>query len=402
MDPIKNSYLSTFAPSPRISRREIFQTLQLPRSSKILVTGAGVFGGWTALNLVRRGYDVTLADSWGPGNSMSSSGGESRLIRAIYGKSKKYFDMTLEAWDGWKELEQSSGTRLLHETGVMWFFNEADSEVREAIIEILDSRNWPYDIVPNKELRSRFPAINSEGLGNVLIEKKAGFLYARKACQKVVEQFVKEGGRYELSQVEPGSIKNKKLQDVKLNRVKGVFDYYVFACGPWLPGMFQDILKGRISVTRQEVNYFRIPGEKMGIYSKILPWIEWDPGDFYYGIPDYDNRGFKIACDNRGEICDPDTMDRVPDMVQVQRSREFLSRRFPDLATAPLIESRVCQYSNTPDGNFILDLHPEAENVWILGGGSGHGFKHGPAMGRIASGIITGEIALDQDFILPG
>jgi len=108
-----------------------------------------------------------------------------------------------------------------------------------------------------------------------------------------------------------------------------------------------------------------------------------------------------VACDIRGEISDPSTMERIPQEEWINRSRDFLSRRFPLLADSPVIESRVCQYTNTGDGNFLLDRHPEYDNIWLLGGGSGHGFKHGPAMGRLASEVISGNRGLDPDFVIP-
>lgn len=393
--------LSTFAPGSRKSSREIIQTQELPPSTRIMVVGAGVFGGWTALQLLRKGYKVSLVDQWGPGNSQSSSGGESRLIRAIYGDNRKYFDMTVQAWEGWRELERVSKKKLVRDTGVLWLFHNEGRDTRKAITSIMDERDWPYEMIGRKDIPIRFPAIESEDLESVLVEEKAGYLLARYACQVVCDQFVKEGGNYEQAVIERGSESSNRRMNILKGREELVNDIVVFAGGPWLPKMFPEVLASKLTVTRQEIHYFGIPAKQTGKFSGLPPWVDWEPGVFFYGIPSSDHRGFKVACDIRGEFSDPSTMERIPQVEWVKRSREFLSRRFPLLADSPVIESRVCQYTNTGDGNFLLDRHPEYDNVWLLGGGSGHGFKHGPAMGKLASEIITGTRQLDPDFVIP-
>ena len=114
-------------------------------------------------------------------------------------------------------------------------------------------------------------------------------------------------------------------------------------------------------------------------------------GKFRYGIPGSDRRGFKIADDTRGPDFDPTNGERVIDPETLKDIREYVAFRFPALRDAPLIETRVCQYEQTPDGHFIIDRHPTNENVWLLGGGSGHGFKHGPAIGEMMADLILGD-----------
>ena len=393
--------LSTFAPGSRKSKREIIQTQELPSSTRIMVVGAGVFGGWTALQLLRKGYKVSLVDQWGPGNSQSSSGGESRLIRAIYGDNRKYFDMTIQAWEGWRELERVSNKKVLNNTGVLWLFHNEGRDTRKAISSIMDERDWPYEILEGKAIPIRYPVIETGDLESVLIEKKAGYLLARHACQVVCDQFVQEGGNYEQAVIERGTPASNRRMGILESGVESMHDIVVFASGPWLPKIFPEILDSKLTVSRQEIHYFGIPAEHAGKFMDLPPWVDWEPGVFFYGIPSGDHRGFKVACDIRGEDSDPSTMERIPQQEWVKRSREFLSRRFPLLERSPVIESRVCQYTNTRDGNFLLDRHPEYDNVWLLGGGSGHGFKHGPALGKLASEIISGNRQLDPDFVIP-
>jgi len=152
--------------------------------------------------------------------------------------------------------------------------------------------------------------------------------------------------------------------------------------------IFPEILGNVINPTRQEVYYFGISDSK---FDNLPCWVDWNPDQVYYGVAQTQGRGFKIACHKRGESFDPNQDDRVPTLSLIEEARNFLGHRFPSLKNAPLLESRVCQYENSPDGNFILDVHPEANNLWIIGGGSGHGFKHGPAVGELATDMILGK-----------
>ena len=175
-------------------------------------------------------------------------------------------------------------------------------------------------------------------------------------------------------------------------------DIFVFACGPWLPGLFPALLQDRIVPTRQEVLYFGPPAGDRRFASPALPaWIDF--GEEVYGVPDLDGRGFKVAIDRHGPVFDPDAGDRVA-VETVPAVRDYLGRRFPGMSDAPLIASEVCQYENTSNGDFLIDRHPELENVWLVGGGSGHGFKHGPAVGEYVARLVTQGGAADERFRL--
>jgi glycine/D-amino acid oxidase-like deaminating enzyme len=123
---------------------------------------------------------------------------------------------------------------------------------------------------------------------------------------------------------------------------------------------------------------------------RLPGWAEFNEGDIYYGFPDLEARGFKIAHDRHGPAMDPDSGDRAFSQAALADVREFMQRRFPALADRPLVESRVCQYENSWNGDLLIDRHPDWNNVWLVGAGSGHGFKHGPAVGRYAARLVSG------------
>jgi glycine/D-amino acid oxidase-like deaminating enzyme len=163
---------------------------------------------------------------------------------------------------------------------------------------------------------------------------------------------------------------------------------FVFACGPWLGRVFPTLLGRRIFPTRQEVFFFSPPPGDGRFEPGPMPgWADFNGGDIYYGFPDLESRGFKIAHDAHGPPMDPDTGDRTLSPAALADVRAFMARRFPALANRPLNESRVCQYENSSNGDFLIDRHPAWDNVVLVGGGSGHGFKHGPAVGRYAAAL---------------
>ena len=174
---------------------------------------------------------------------------------------------------------------------------------------------------------------------------------------------------------------------------------FVFACGPWLGKIFPELLGERIFPTRQEVFYLgAAPGDARFRPPAMPVWL--DLTEEMYGIPDLESRGFKLASDTHGPRFDPDTGERQPSAEGLARTREYSARRFPGLANAPILGAEVCQYENTSNGDFLIDRHPDFENVWLAGGGSGHGFKHGPAVGDYLTALVTGGREFEPRFLL--
>jgi glycine/D-amino acid oxidase-like deaminating enzyme len=240
-----------------------------------------------------------------------------------------------------------------------------------------------------------------QGVKWMIYEKDAGYLTARRNCQSVLEGFIQEGGTYRQLEAAPGQTKGSALTSVKLSDASELAaERYVFACGPWLGKIFPDVVGDRIAPTRQEVFFFGTAAGDARFGEERLPvWIDHGNPPFY-GIPGNEWRGFKIANDARGPAFDPTTGERTITPSAVQEARAYMAKRFPGMERAPLLEARVCQYENSPDHHFILDHHPQWQNVLLLGGGSGHGYKHGPALGERAAGVVLGKRAPDAMFRL--
>ena len=376
-----------------MARRDAFG-LTPPVMKRVVVVGAGAFGGWTALQMLKAGAHVELFDAWGAGNSRSSSGGKTRVIRAIYGPDRIYTEMVKRAFDMWDALAQSSGEKLYTEMGTLWMCREDDAYVR-ASLPILHDLGFPVDQFTVAEAARRYPQIDFKGVKSVWLERRAGALLARQACGVVRDAFVKAGGKYRTAQVKPGPIKNGTMSIPGLQA-----DAYVFACGPWLGKLFPEVIGDRVRPTRQEIYYFGAPEGSDRYRAGRLPiWIDFGKR-IVYGIPDTEGRWFKVADDTRGEKYDPTTGDRKASKEGIERARRFLAERFPELAKAPLLSAEVCQYENSPDGNLIIDRHPVANNVWLVGGGSGHGFKLSPAVGETVAQAVLGGQPIPEPFRL--
>ncbi len=355
----------------------------------VAVIGAGVFGAWTAWHLARRGQRVLLADAYGPGNARASSAGESRIIRMGYGADELYTRWAVMSLAQWKEFFAAAGERLFHETGVLWLAGKDDSRVRHAA-EVLARCGVAFEELSRAELQKRYPQIGLDGITKGLLEPHSGVLMARRAVAAVVEDALRCGVEYRVAQIaEPqgkGGIAAVKTQAGE--RIEA--EQFVFACGAWLGKLFPDILGVRIFPSRQEVFFFGVPAGDARFAPPALPtWLFQE--DEIYGMPDLESRGLKIAVDRHGERVDPDTQSRMASAEGAEEARRFVTQRFPALRDAPIVETRVCQYENTWNGDFLIDRHPEMKNVWFVGGGSGHGFKHGPTVGAyVAARILDG------------
>ncbi len=350
------------------------------------MVGAGCFGAWIAHRLAALGHRVTLIDAYGPANTRASSGGETRVIRMGYGAEDIYTRWSWRSLDLWKALFERTGEALFLETGVLLMARDHDP-LTAATLATLSQVGVPHEHLSGEQLASRWPQIDFGSVTWAVYEPHSGVLLARRAVDAVVRDAVRQGVRYGAASVQTPGARGRldSLTTMAGEQVSG--ELFVFACGPWLPKLFPALLGQRIVATRQEVLYFGTPPGDARFASPALPtWVDFAEG--IYGIPDVDARGFKTSVDRHGSRFDPDAGDRMAGET-VSVVREYLQRRFPGLRDAPVVASEVCQYENTSNGDFLIDRHPDFENLWLVGGGSGHGFKHGPALGEYVARLLT-------------
>lgn len=369
----------------------------------VVVIGAGVFGVWTADRLLAAGKKVLLVDAWGPAHARASSGGESRLTRTAYGADRIYTEMAWHSLPHWKALSKLSGLPIFHQTGVLFFFGE-EHPYANATIKAHKAMGLPTQLLDTRQMAAKFPQIDFSDIALGLYEPELGVLMARRAVQTLADRFVRSGGSYLQARIRAPDA-GKPLDAVRTEAGETIrATHFVFACGPWLPKVFPDVVGGRIFPTRQEIFFFAPPAGDARFGPSHLPgWADFNGGDLYYGAPDLEARGFKIAFDKHGPPIDPDTGDRVASAEGLANVRAYMARRFPAMAGAQMVEARVCQYENSANGDFLIDRHPEWPNAVLVGGGSGHGFKHGPEVGRYAAELVLGTLAkVEPRFSLAG
>jgi glycine/D-amino acid oxidase-like deaminating enzyme len=374
------------------------KTYKRAMKDHVAVIGAGVFGAWTAHHLQQQGHRVTLVDAWGPAHSRASSGGESRLTRAAYGKDAIYTRMAMDSLPQWKALSAGSGLPIFIPAGVLFFFPTEEPYVRDSIAA---HRKFGLSthVLDRTEMARRFPMIDFDGITVGLHEPEFGALMARRSVLTLVDRFVKAGGTYHKGFVQPPDARGE-LREIRLSNGERIAaDRFVFAAGPWLPKLFPDVIGPKIQPTRQEVFFFAPPAGDRRFSPGAMPgWADFNGGDIFYGFPDLESRGVKFAHDAHGVPVDPDTQSRRPTDAALAEIVAYRDRRFPLLKGAPLTEARVCQYENSSNGDFLIDFHPRLANVLLVGGGSGHGFKHGPEVGRYAAARLYGSVKPEPRF----
>jgi glycine/D-amino acid oxidase-like deaminating enzyme len=352
-------------------------------SPSAVVVGAGVLGSSLADRLARAGWDVTHVERLAPGHVRSGSGDESRLIRSSHGDDELHARMARRALELWRELDE----RLVVPSGVAWFARAEDGW--EAASErTLTALGIPVERVDPRDL---FPSVNTEDLAFTLYEPEAGILWARDGVRALADRAVQAGAQRITAVARPEG-ERVVLDDGRVLEA----DHVIWACGAWMAELFGGVLDLRI--TRAEVFYFG--GDGSWATPRVPGWVDFDGAA--YGLGDLDGRGVKIGPDDEGPVvADPTEAERQATPERLETARAYLAHRFPALASAPLIGNRVCQYEMTSDERFVVAPHPEhGGRVWLVGGGSGHAFKHGPALAERLEGWLTGAEAPEACFAI--
>jgi glycine/D-amino acid oxidase-like deaminating enzyme len=362
---------------------------QLPGSiAEVAVVGAGAFGGWTALYLREMGLRVTLIDQYGPGNSRATSGGESRQIRAVYGEREIYARWVLEAFDRWEAREREWNRKLFFRTGQLSLAREWTRELTETR-KVFDRLGVKYESLARGDLVRRFPQMDMRDVEIGMYTPSTGVLKAREGCVAVAHAFERKGGSFVTAKADLGNRAGGRLQDLTLsNGARVSAQAFVFACGPWLPKIFPAIMANRLLTPRRVVFFYGTPpGDERFTYPNFPTWSV----DTAYGFPSIEGKGFKVVPTFERELVDPDTNEHALTADEARKGREFVQKWFPALAAQPLVENRVCQREDSVDEHFIVTTHPELSNVWLVGGGSGHGYKHGIVFGDYVAHRVVGR-----------
>ena len=367
-------------------------------SADVVVVGAGVFGSWIAYLLRKTGRSVILLESQSPGHARASSGGETRIIRMSYGPHELYTRFAIRSMQLWQDLDQQASEKLFYRTGVLLLARN-DVPYAPATAATLKQLNVHCEQLSRSDLEYRYPQFEFGPINWGLLEPDSGVIAARRAVKATFELALKAGVTAYRGVATPASSAGLPNGLTTTDNETIQAGTYVFACGPWLPTLFPEILSKCLYPTRQEVFFFGAPPGDNRFAPPNLPTNIKFGGEAYC-VPDLDGRGVKIGMDHHGQRIDPDNDDRIPSTEKLHRAQLILGSRFPALRGAPLVESRVCQYTNTSSGDFLVDRHPKHSNIWLVGGGSGHGFKHGPAVADYFISQLDGRVPAEPQLTL--
>lgn len=365
------------------------------RSPDVVVVGAGAFGGWTAFHLQRMGARVTLVDLYGPGNARSTSGDETRGIRTSYGDRELWVDWANQSIERWRAFDEEWGREL----GVQLFHSAGDLILRPGMDDRIEAsrRTWdrlgvPYEILEPDEIAYRWPHFNLENYGVGLYEPNAGVGKSRLACLTVAEAFRREGGRIRIGRATPGAGAGGTLHEVDLGS-EGTLggELFVFALGPWFPKAFPELWDDKLRLTMGQVVYFGTPPGDTRFLHPNMPSFGV-PGTTGWPPLPPDHYGLRIRTAGRGEISrDPDGSERWFSEDFLPHARAILEENFPDMADQPIVKTHACHYESSPDREWIIDTHPEWDNVWFMGAGNAEGFKFGPKLGEYMAARALGD-----------
>lgn len=350
-----------------------------------VVLGAGIAGSSTALALQKRGIATTLVDPWTPGHSRAASSGDHRVHRSSHGADELYARWSAEARLRWLELQERAGIQLFVQSGCVLMAHEHDTSWEDASSETLGRLGIPAFKVSAEELRLRLPIVDTSGIAYGLWEPESGFVFARRALEATIQDFVDRGGELQV-----GALATDGDERPMLNGSALEADVIVCACGAWMRQLFRRTLGPILEISRQDVILVAPPSGSNSYEAENMPaWI--DHGYPAYGIPAVGGHGFKAVIVWRGLDIDLEHDDRTVSPTAVARTRRYLAHRFPALVDRPIVGQEVGQIANTPDTHFVIDRHPDHPNVVLVAGDSGHLLKHGPVLGEhVADLALTG------------
>lgn len=366
----------------------------MARLSTAVVVGAGIAGAGTALELARSGLAVTLVDAWEPGHAAAASAGEHRILRASHGGDELYARWAMQARQGWLELGELCGQELFVQSGAVMLATKGNTSWEDSSRDVLAASGIPHFTCGPDELATRLPVLDVSGIDYALWEPEAGFVYAKKALLATIDQFRAEGGTVRIARVTTDDRERPILDGVPLHA-----DVIVMACGAWMVSLFRRTLGRMFQVLRQNVVMLAPPpGDIRYGHERFPAWI--DHGYPAYGIPAAGGYGFKAVINWRQLDIDLDRDDRLVDQASIARTRRYVAHRFPGLANQPISGISVGQIATTADTHFLIDRHPEHDDIVLVAGDSGHLFKHGPVVGGFIADLALGKRENEERFRL--
>jgi sarcosine oxidase len=354
-----------------------------------IVVGLGAMGSSTLYHLSRRGQRVLGLEAFVPGHRQGSSHGESRIIRLAYYEHTDYVPLLFRAYELWDELQRASGQDLLRITGGL-MIGRAEGELVQGAAASARVHGLAHEMLDAADLRRRYQVFQPDDDQVALWEPRAGLLFPERCIASHVALARSAGAEAHFEEpVVRWSVEGDDSVTVTTGRATYQAEHVVFTPGAWLGKVLPDIALP-FAAERIPVFWLKPVASPEAFAFERLPIYLWDLEEdgHFYGFPHLEWPGVKVARHHSGDTCDPDTVDRVPNVHDEERLRAVLARYLPAL-NGPVESSLICLYENTPDLHFVVDWHPRHNSVVYAGGFSGHGFKFSSVIGEVLADMVT-------------
>jgi len=358
--------------------------------NSVIVVGGGIMGASAAYELSRLGRQVTVLDSFDVPNRHAASGDQLRTFRMTYGKDAFYTEMAAKALPLWLDICQQSSDKFLVQHGFLDLAVQAHGYV-EHCIEVLKDHHIPFQVLQKEDLRRHYPMMNSRAFRFGLLHKDGGMIWAMRAVSSILGLAQRRGVKVRTNTQVASLVKAKGVITAVKDTAGRLHEAgnFLFAPGAWTP----ELLKGYrlpLKVTRQQQLYLRPPHNRGRYRQEHFPPF-YVPSQGFYGLPMHIHGFMKIAESRKGPPGRPGDVDDREITPQFERKvRAFLKRFIPELAGFTEHEGHVNYYTNTKDGDFIMDRLPDASNGFLMAGFSGHGFTFAPLLGQAMAQLMVG------------
>jgi sarcosine oxidase len=364
-----------------------------PMVYDVAVIGLGAMGSSAAYHLARRGVNVLGIDQFNPPHSWGSSHGETRVIREAYFEHPSYVPLLQRAYELWAELEEEAGEQLDLKTGGL-MMGAPESTVVSGAMQSAREHRLEHEVLDCAAIKKRFPGLNpDDGMMGVL-EPRAGIVFPEKCVAGYLRLAGILGAELRMNEKVAGWEVSGDTVTIRTVAGDYVARELIVSTGAWIGETIPQLAKV-LTVERQVSLWFA--AKEPGLFGPerfpIQLW-EYEPEKMFYGIPDLGS-GVKVAFHHQGEITTAEGVDRNVSAEDIEKMRELLAKYLP-AANGKFLRGTVCLYTNTGDGHFILDRHPESRRIIVASPCSGHGFKFASAIGEVlADLVLDGKSSFD-------
>ncbi len=362
-------------------------------ANQIIVVGAGAFGLAASLELAQRGIRPVIVDPTGPTpHSLAASRDISKVVRSEYGGDLTYTRMAQKSIERWIQLNERWG-RVYHNTGIAWLSSCSTAGKFESLSARTARRlNIDMEMLGAVEIGERWPMFNHRLLQRGFFNPRGGFVEARKVLEHMRDELNQLEVEWHIGQSVANLIltKGRCLGVVLADGVRLEADHVLVAAGAWT-GLLVPLVSRLARATAQPIFHLRV--EDWNSYSSprfSVAFLDMESTGVYAMPLHPEEKVIKVGLHTQGHEAHPQLSDRIVQEQEINYLRRQLDRCAPELSKCPIVYTRVCLYHDTLDFDFVIDLHPEIENLTVACGGSGHGFKFTPLLGELIADCVEG------------